>query len=85
MRAMKAVRDIVNLFGGGSALGRDIGCLPSQISCWISENAIPRARWLDLIELAERRGLTDQIGWDMLRSMHPPALAPAVAQIGAAA
>lgn len=51
------VRDIVNRFGGQSALARMIGKGPSTVAYWVRENTIPSKWHSTLLELARERGI----------------------------
>lgn len=50
-------RDVITAFGGPSKLAARLGCGASAVSNWHLEG-IPKARWIDLVELADRDGLS---------------------------
>ncbi len=51
-------REIVVALGGGSHVAGQLGCRPSAISNWHRKGkGIPKSRWPDLVELAQREGV----------------------------
>lgn len=52
------LKDIIKALGGGSTVAAGIGCGPSAVSNWLSDGAIPKGRWPDLLQLAERNGVS---------------------------
>jgi hypothetical protein len=62
------VRDIVNRFGGQTALAKDLGKGPSTIAYWVKENTIPSKWHAPLLDLARKQGV-DLTTSDLLQGM----------------
>ncbi len=58
-------REIIRAMGGGSKLAEKLGCGAPAISNWL-QTGIPKGRWPDLIEIAEKDGI-EGITLDVLR------------------
>lgn len=68
-----AIRDIVNKFGGQSALAKAIGKRPSTVAYWVKQDTIP-SRWHQpLLELAQNTGVDLSPG-DLVGGMPPAAI-----------
>ena len=52
-----AVRDIINRFGGQSALARDIGKGQSTVAYWVKQDTIPSKWHRPLLKLARDKGI----------------------------
>jgi hypothetical protein len=58
----KNINKIIDMFGGGSAMARDLTDIgyqtyPGQISQWKSRKSIPKTWWIPIAEAAEKKGL----------------------------
>ena len=70
-----AVKNIVDRFGGQTALAREFGKRGSTVAYWVRENRIPSKWHGPLLELAEKKGI-NLTPADLVDRPHSPEVTP---------
>lgn len=70
MGLMQSVADIIDQYGGPAELTRELGFRhASTVSEWKRRSAIPSEYWRELVDLADKRGLTG-VSFETLADLH---------------
>lgn len=64
----RSLDDILELLGGDLRVAEQLGCGQSAVSNW-KARGLPKGRWVDLIVLGERKGVTPPITLEEMRSV----------------